>query len=99
MPLPARQPVRPAGLRRRWPAGPVHAAGGLPVLGAESPFQYGAAVIDRGALFFRAGNPIGAPGESFRGVSASRFPFYAAELGPGAPLSIWLVGIAGAPLR
>lgn len=96
--LPFWYPTRPSGLRRRWPGLPIHAPGGLPIYGAENPFQYGAAVIDPGALFFRAGNPIGPPLESFRGIGTSSFPFYAGDIGPGAPLSVWMVGIAGAPL-
>lgn len=95
---PLRQPARPAGLRSRWPAAPERATGGLPVLGTASPFQYGAAVIDPGAAFFRAGNPIGGPASEFRGIAASRVPFFAADQGPGGPLSVWLVGIAGAPI-
>ena len=69
---------------------------GTPVLGRLNPFQYGSAVIDPGELFFRAGNPIGGPSEAYRGVSASRFPFYFSILGPGAPLSPDAFGLAGA---
>lgn len=91
--------LRP-GPRRRLPplAAPLPGAVALPVFGPLNPFQYGAAVIDPGSLFFRAGNPIGGPSDRFRGVSASTFPFYAAVRGPGAPLAGNGIGIAGTPI-
>jgi hypothetical protein len=73
-------------------------AGGGPVYGRLDPFQSGTAVIDPGELFFRAGNPVGGPSESFRGVSASQFPQYASVTGPGAPLAPGAFGLAGARL-
>ena len=77
---------------------PPVGAGGLPILGSLSPFQFGSAPIDPGELFFTHGHPVGGPSESFRGVRASVVPFYASILGSGAPLSPGAVGIAGAPL-
>jgi hypothetical protein len=76
---------------------PIQSGGG-PIFGALNPFQFGPAVIDPGELYFQAGYPIGGPVESYRGVTASRFPFYFSVLGPGAPLSAWLVGVAGEPI-
>lgn len=70
----------------------------LPILGPTDPFQYGAAVIDPAELYFRAGNAIGGPLEAFRGVTATRFPFYASILGPGGSIGINGVGISGAPI-
>lgn len=78
--------------------------GGGPIYGALNPFQFGAAVIDPGALFFMAGRPIGGPSEAFRGLRAATFPAYQSVLGSGAPLVAGgplyagAVGIAGAPL-
>lgn len=90
--------LRPGPRRFLPPFPPVHLPGGLPILGAADPFQYGAAVIDPGELFFMAGHPIGGPSERFRGLGASTFPFYASFLGSGAPLGIPGIGIAGAPI-
>lgn len=92
---PAPIPARAALINRTAGGPPFHVAGALPVYGAINPFQYGPAVIDPGALFFRAGHPIGGPSEGFRGVRASTFPSPMAVLGSGAPLSPEALGLAG----
>lgn len=95
--VPLLLPLRP-GPRRYPPQVAVVPPRGLPIFGALNPFQFGSAVIDPGELFFRAGHPIGGPAERFRGLRASRVPFYASILGSGAPISPNGLGIAGVPI-
>lgn len=59
----------------------------------------GGAPIEPLYYFFAHGDPIGGPvGESFRGVRAGGFPALAVVFGPGGPIGVDPIGIAGAPI-
>ncbi len=86
--------LRP-GPRRRFPPEAVIS---LPLTRAATLLPYAPSIIERGYLYFSAGNPIGGPSDLFRGVAASTFPFYASVRGPAAPLSQSWTGLAGSPI-